>query len=262
MASLVLIVVAFHPSSNEVDALARCFSSRSSDIDAVVIANDYFPGEPVDQLQEYVDLFVTSKKNLGYGRGFHVALDSYRSTYSTPKWVAVLNTDLSWEPGTFEGLVDWLEQNSDVVLAVPKIFDSAGNVVHLCKRDPTILSLASRRFLPDWLKPSWLRRYDAYQLMADYDLDDVFDVPYLSGCCMVFRCAALDIVGGFDRRFFLYLEDADITRRLRSIGRCVHVPLAQVKHAWGRGNHRSRRLTLVNLQSAWIYFRKWGWSIF
>jgi hypothetical protein len=42
----------------------------------------------------------------------------------------------------------------------------------------------------------------------------------------------------------------------------MHVPLARVRHAWGRGNHRSLRLTLVNLMSAWLYFRKWGFKLY
>jgi len=42
------------------------------------------------------------------------------------------------------------------------------------------------------------------------------------------------------------------------MGRTVHLPEARVSHYWGHGNHRSKRLTLVNFHSAWIYFRKWG----
>jgi GT2 family glycosyltransferase len=98
--------------------------------------------------------------------------------------------------------------------------------------------------------------------MAHKDYETVFDVPYLSGCCMLIASDAFSRIGGFDDRFFLYLEDADITRRLASLGQAVHLPVASVVHHWGRGNHRSKRLTLVNLHSAWIYFRKWGLAWF
>ena len=94
--------------------------------------------------------------------------------------------------------------------------------------------------------------------MASYDYYQVMDVPYLSGCCMLMRTSAFLAVGGFDESFFLYLEDADLTRRMALMGRTVHLPEASISHYWGRGNHRSKRLTLVNFQSAWIYFRKWG----
>lgn len=258
-ADLLLIVVAYHPTPAEVHTLVRCLSGLSPTFHVVVIANDHQPGEPVDLLLPQANLFITSRCNLGYARAFHEALSAYAAQAPLPAWVGVLNTDLSWQPGSFERMLGWLHQEPDVVLAVPRIVDPSGQLQQLCKRDPTLLSLASRRFIPQWLKPRWLRRYDSYHLMEDKSLDRVFDVPYLSGCCMLIKRAALDASGGFDQRFFLYLEDADISRTLRHYGRCVHLPFATITHAWGRGNHRSLWLTLVNFHSAWIYFCKWGW---
>ncbi len=78
---------------------------------------------------------------------------------------------------------------------------------------------------------------------------------------MLMRSEAFQKVGGFDQRFFLYLEDADLTRRMAREGRCVHLPLVEVVHGWGRGNYSSLRLMLVNVMSAWRYFRRWGWAL-
>ena len=71
-----------------------------------------------------------------------------------------------------------------------------------------------------------------------------------------FRC------GGFDERYFLYLEDADLSRSLCQYGQCVHLPIESVVHTWGKGNYKKLSLVLVNLQSAWIYFTKWGFKWF
>ena len=78
---------------------------------------------------------------------------------------------------------------------------------------------------------------------------------------MLARSDAFQRVGGFDERYFLYLEDADLTRSLAQQGRCVHLPVAGVVHGWGRGNYRNLRLMVVNLISAWRYFAKWGLSL-
>ena len=75
---------------------------------------------------------------------------------------------------------------------------------------------------------------------------------------MIIRFNAFLSIGGFDERFFLYLEDADLTRRLSVIGRCVHLPIASVFHAWGKGSYKNIRLMLVNIHSAYLYFRIWG----
>lgn len=115
--------------------------------------------------------------------------------------------------------------------------------------------------MPRWLKPGWLQRYDRWYTMRERSYAEVFEAPYLSGCCLWIRSWAYQLEGGFNERMFLYFEDADLTRRLGCHGRTVHLPVAEVVHHWGRGSYISFWLTLVNLQSAWIYFQIWGWRL-
>ena len=260
---LQLILVAFHPSVEEVERLAACLRRLDRRIGYGVVANEFEPGEPVEKLEAGADLFLRCSENLGYGRAVNRAVAALRQAAAAAgqemaPYLGALNTDLHWFEGTFETALTWLEHHPDVVLAVPQLQDPQGIVQRLCKRHPTLLGLFSRRFWPERFKPRWLRRYDRWYVMADRDYGQVFDVPYLSGCCMLMRTATFLAAGGFDERFFLYLEDADLTRSMASRGRCVHLPLVAVTHHWGRGNHRSWRLTLVNLHSAWMYFCKWG----
>lgn len=255
---LLLLFVAYHPSRLEVQQLQDCLSQLSPQVGYAVVVNDHQPGEPVDELAACADLFFTNTDNPGYGRAINRLVMRFGQL---PPYIGVLNTDLSWQPGTFEQLLGWLQQHPQVNLAVPQILDEYDTCQKLCKHHPTVLGLLSRRFLPSWLKPAWLKRYDRWYVMADHNYQDVFDVPYLSGCCMLIRSEAFRRIGGFDERYFLYLEDADLTRSLARFGRCVHLPVAAVIHGWGRGNYRNFGLTAVNLASAWHYFRKWGWQL-
>lgn len=73
------------------------------------------------------------------------------------------------------------------------------------------------------------------------------DVDYVDGAAMLARTAALREVGGFDERFFLYVEDADLCRRLHDRGwRVLYDPSVHVVHAGGgsarRGSRRDDRL--------------------
>lgn len=92
--------------------------------------------------------------------------------------------------------------------------------------------------------------------MTDINYHQMFEVPYLSGCCMVTRSDAFCMLGGFDERYSLYLEDADITRSLAQYGLCVHLPVASIIHVCGRGNYSSFYLMCVNVVSMWRYFQK------
>lgn len=255
--------MAYHPSLPEVEQLQSCLATLSPEIGYAVVVNDYRRGDSVEQLAAGAAYFLTNRDNPGYGRAVNRLVRAIlnESKLLLPPYIGVLNTDLSWQTGTFESLITWLLLHPDVTLAVPQIIDKHGEPQELCKRHPTILGLLSRRFWPEALKPAWLKRYDRWYVMADKNDQLTFDVPYLSGCCMLIRSDSFQLVGGFDERYFLYLEDADLTRSLAREGRCVHLPLAAVVHGWGRDNYRSFRLTLVNLLSAWKYFCKWGWVL-
>lgn len=259
--SAVLIVVAYRPRLQEVERLRVCLSSLDSMIGYLVVSNAHQEGSAVEVLREGADFFLANTQNPGYGRAVNQAVSLLRQRGAMPAYVGALNTDLAWRDGALETLLSWMLEHDDVVIAVPQLVDPAGVPQQLCKRHPTLLGLFSRRFLAEHLKPRWLKRYDRLYVMADQDYTQPFEVPYLSGCCMLIRGDAFLAVGGFDERFFLYLEDADITRSLAQEGRTMHAPVVEVEHHWGRGNHSSHRLTMVNIHSAWLYFSKWGWKL-
>lgn len=257
----VLIVVAYRPGSSEVGRLRECLAALDPSFGYVVVSNAHQEGSVVEVLREGADAFLANANNLGYGRAVNQAVAMLRQREAMPAYIGALNTDLAWRPGSLEALLAWMQEYSDVAIAVPQLVDAAGVPQKLCKRNPTLLSLFSRRFFGDRCKPRWLKRYDRWCVMEDKDYNQPFEVPYLSGCCMLIRSDAFMAVGGFDERFFLYLEDADITRMLGRQGWAMHAPVAVVEHHWGRGNHHSRRLTMVNIHSAWMYFNKWGWRV-
>ena len=256
-----LVIVAYHPSEQEVSRLGTCLSQLSPRVGYAVVSNDHHPGEPIEALSSGADIVVKNRDNPGYGRAINQVVASMRLEGPLPELIGALNTDLAWQQGTFDLLLDWFIEHPEVSIAVPQLIDAEGVVQLLCKPNPTVLGLFSRRFIPELFKPAWLKRYDQWYVMANRDYNTIFEVPYLSGCCMLMRTKDFLAAGGFDERFFLYLEDADITRSLSAYGRALHLPIASVVHHWGRGNHRSWRLTLVNFHSVWLYFSKWGWKL-
>jgi GT2 family glycosyltransferase len=256
-----LLLVAHRPPQEHVQKLQACLRALGPEIGYALIVNGHRPGEPVEALVPEADASLLQRANPGYGRACNQLVGLLQREGPLPPWLAVLNTDLSWRPGAYEQLLAWLEQHPDVAAATPWLCFPDGQQQFLCKRNPTLLALVSRRFVPRWLKPPWLRRYDQWFTCREQDYGQVFEAPYLSGCCLWVRTAAFLAVGGFDSRFFLYFEDADLTRRLGRHGRTVNLPVATVLHHWGRGSYTSLWLTWVNFWSACLYFHKWGWRL-
>ena len=255
---LLLLFVAYHPSERDISKLMKCLSQLFNNIGYAVVVNDYIEHEPVEKLFVNADYVLCNKKNLGYGAAINMLINSI--PYE-PEFIGALNTDLIWERGTFEGMITWLRPRLDINLIAPEILDVDGKVQKLCKMNPTVLAMLSRRFIPEGMKPAWLQKYDNWYIMNHQNYSHIFESEYLSGCCMVFRTSAFIDIGGFDERYFLYLEDADITRMLSKKGLCVYYPDASVTHLWGRGNYKRLSLMWVNIISAWKYFCKWGWKL-
>ena len=202
---LLLLFVIYKPSFEEVAQLIDCLSSLPEEIGYGVAVNSYDSNISIAKLLSRADLIQINKDNPGYG----VAINQlFEKINELPAFIGAINQDIKWLPGTFENILKWLQSHNDVVLAVPKILNNSYQTQKLCKRNPTLLTLFSRRFIPNSIKPRWLKDYDNWYIMDDSDYENVFDVPYLSGCCMIISSAAFANIGGFDERFFLYLEDA------------------------------------------------------
>lgn len=174
----------------------------------------------------------------------------------------VMNPDVVIHDGTVEAMVDYMEKYKDIGLLVPKVLYPGGDLQPLNKRLPSVFDLFARRFFPEFIKKNpWVKeRMDRYE-MQDVGYDKVIDVPFASGCFMLFRREALDAVHGFDEEFFMYLEDCDITRRVNDKGfRAIYLPTVAITHHWARGSHKSIKLLFVMIRSMLHYFRKWGWK--
>jgi GT2 family glycosyltransferase len=83
-------------------------------------------------------------------------------------------------------------------------------------------------------------------------------VPWVTGCGLLVRRECFERLGGFDREFFLYYEDADLARRARAAGWDVcHEPSVSIVHHHPlHGREVSPRLRLMTRHALLTYARK------
>ena len=170
----------------------------------------------------------------------------------------VCNPDISFEPSQLLPLFDFITSSEQSLSCVaPLILNSDGAIQFSVKHNPTLLSLLASRV-------SFLRRLhiiDRYMLTFlsrnfDYRLD-IIPSTYLSGCFLLIPSSYFSLCGGFDEKFFLHFEDADLVRRLSRLDPCVHYPGAVVTHRWARGSHHSLVQTFHLIISYMLYSVKW-----
>jgi GT2 family glycosyltransferase len=197
-------------------------------------------------------IVISTRRNLGYGRANNLAI---RDSVRKHAYHLVCNPDVFLGPDTLGQLYSLLESRPDIGLCGPQVVGTDGQRHHLCKRLPSPLDLVIRRFAPS----SWFASQRAYYEMRDQSYDRPMEPPFLSGCFMFFRSSVLSQLDGFDERYFLYIEDLDLSRRAAAIARNLYAPDIQIVHVEGRGAYKSLRLLRYFGVSVLRYFNKWGW---
>jgi GT2 family glycosyltransferase len=213
---------------------------------------------PTDRLKALVNdpriVYRFNNKNVGFGAAHNTVL---REILNETNYHIILNPDVYFEEGVIQKLYAFMDQHSEIGQVMPKVLYPDGRLQPLCKLLPTPQTLIKRRFF-NFYKSSLERENYRYELRFS-GYDKIMDVPFLSGCFMFLRTEALKKVGLFDERFFLYTEDADLSRRIHKHYRTVYFPQATIYHHYQRGSYRNFWLTWCNIKSAIRYFNKWGW---
>jgi GT2 family glycosyltransferase len=194
-------------------------------------------------------------QNLGYGKAHNLSIEK---SLVNANYHLVLNPDIRFEPTAILQMITYLDANPNIGLLMPKVLYPNGEIQHLCKLMPTPFDLIMRRFIPNFLHPWFKHRMEQYELKHK-DYNKTMEVPNLSGCFMLMRCEALKFTGLFDDRFFMYLEDTDLSRRMNQQFQTVYYPEVSIIHHYEKGSYKSNKLLLYHISSAFKYFWKYGW---
>ncbi|MBR4762191.1 MAG: glycosyltransferase family 2 protein [Clostridia bacterium] len=220
--------------------LARC---REYPLDFYIIDNNS-SDDTLLRLKGYGELKVLKlSKNIGFGAAHNAVLDMLRSDYHF-----VVNPDITVNSDVFADMVRFMEANPDVVMATPKILSVDKTEQRLPKSRPTF----KRLFLGRLSK----KVRDEY-IWTSREITSPCPIDFCTGCFFCIRTSAFVSLGGFDDRYFMYLEDADLTIRAKSLGKVVFLPDVEVTHIWTRASAKSIKLFFIHLISCFKFLLKW-----
>ncbi|MDQ1491894.1 MAG: N-acetylglucosaminyl-diphospho-decaprenol L-rhamnosyltransferase [Actinomycetota bacterium] len=169
---------------------------------------------------------VRSGGNLGYARAANLGIAATAAPV-----VAVLNPDTVLGPGAGAAVVARFAAEPDLGAAGPRLHNPDGTVYPSARRIPSLPDAVGHGLLFFvWRDNPFTRRYRE----TGADPTRPRDVDWVSGAAVWLRRAALDAVGGWDERYFMYVEDVDLCWRLRRAGwRVAYEPAGTVEHLLG-----------------------------
>ena len=251
------VVSALIVNRNSKDDLLRClktfFASADVPVEAIVVDNDSADGSAAAVTDDFPQATVlVQSKNLGYGRAANVGLERCQG-----RFVLLLGPDVTLDPQCVGRLADFLLTRPDVGAVGPRLALANG------KLDPD-----SRRAFPSpgtifyqtvglsrlFPKSSRFGRYN----MGHLPDNEVHEMDAGTAACLMVRRSALDRVGFFDPRYYMFGEDLDLCYRLKQGGwKIFFLPGARATHnVKAVSRDRARQISYERHRAMWTYHFK------
>ena len=254
---LTVVAVTYSPGKHLDRFLSSLTVATDRPLNVVLADNGSTDGAPEEAVTRYPGTrLLRTGGNLGYGTAVNRAV----ATLPTDdEFVVVANPDVTWGPGSIDALLDAAQRWPRAGALGPLIREPDGAVYPSARHLPSLIRGGMHAVVGFvWKANPWTKTYRQEHLEPSER-----PVGWLSGSCLLIRRAAFDRVGGFDERYFMYMEDVDLGDRLSRNGWLnVYVPGAEILHEKGhstgrdparnlRAHHDSTYIYLSDRHSAW-----------
>jgi GT2 family glycosyltransferase len=252
-----VVVVNWNAGSALIECLESLFGCHSGlDLDVVLVDNASTDGSAAAAAALFPQVCLVSNPD---NRGFAAAVNQGLSTCASGSYVLVLNPDTRFSMDSLGPLTGFMESNPDTAACGPAVIGRDGQLQRGCRRrEPSAWGMLCRSLALDRLFPA--SRVFAGHLYGNIPPDINQPVDSLSGSFMLIRRAALDRVGLFDERFFMYAEDLDWCRRARQAGwKLYFIPSVEVLHLRAVSSRQRPlgRLVDLNYTAAQYVHKHW-----
>lgn len=227
------IVIVNYRSAARLARLLASLPARNGEYAVIVANNDPSESRVLEQLSKtFSFLLIETGANRGFAAGANIG-----ALAATGDIIGFLNPDMLWDGATFRAIRSIFEADATTGIIGLKLTDEGGQTEAWSSgSDPSLVGLIANNIL-------W-----SYQ---DSQVD------WVSGGALFIRKGLFQKLGGFDERFFLYFEDADLCRRARLEGMSIrladHLPII---HMGGRSQESKASQKGYFYASQSVYFRK------
>ena len=193
--------------------------------------------------------YIFPGENIGFGKGHNFVLEKLNSKYHL-----LLNPDIEFTATIIPILINQLEKDKDVAFVTPKVVYPNHEKQYVCRKHPNFFDMINRR-VKIFPKAIFKNEY------RNQDTTKSFYPDFIHGCFMLFKTTVFKELKGFDERYFLYMEDADICREIDELGnKKLYFPEVEIVHHHQKESSKNLKLFWLHTSSAIKYFLKWGVS--
>jgi len=254
--SVSIIIVTYNSSGEIENCLNSLTKERGSLTQEIIVVDNGSTDETVEIIRDkfpHVRLYDTGE-NLGFAKACNFAAAQSKAPY-----ILQLNPDTIVLDRAIEKLLDFAKKN-------PRFGYYGGRTL---KEDGETLERSSCWGLPSlWslfmfaTGLSTVFKHNGFfdpESLGSWKRDSIREVGVITGCLLLVEKSAWDAIDGFDEHYWLYGEDADLSKRAKEAGfRPVIYPEAVVIHEIGQSSTASKKT--VWLHQGKVSYLKRNWS--
>ncbi|NMG46034.1 glycosyltransferase [Aromatoleum toluvorans] len=247
---IVVVIVNWNAGRQLLDCVESVLS-HGHDLVSTIVVVDNGSSDGSEALVEGMPKIklVRAGSNLGFGKACNLGAAGVES-----KFLLFLNPDAKIFANTLECALGFMTcpENDYVGICGVKLLDEHEHVARSCARFPTPGGLLASSLGLDRVFPS------VGHFMHEWDHLNTRIVDHVIGAFFLVRASVFTRLGGFDERFFVYLEDLDFSKRANAEGwSSIYLAEAQAFHAGGGTSRqvKARRL-FYSLRSRILYAYK------
>ena len=204
-------------------------------LETIVVDNASSDGSPETIQREFPWVrLIQNQDNVGFSRANNAAIEIARGRY-----FFLLNNDALLREGTLYRLVGFMDSHPEAGICGPRVINEDGSLQVRSKgRYPSIRTAAAHFFLPSFWQHRGKRSLGFYD---NRDSMETRQLDWVSGCALMVRREAVNVVGLLDAEVFMYCEDVDWCYRMNHSGwEVYYVPQSVVLHYAGQSMKKQK----------------------
>lgn len=189
----------------------------------IIVDNDSNDGSIEEIRKTYPNMTVIkNKENLGFAKAANRGFDAAENDY-----ILYINTDTEIKKGSISKLYDKIVSDDKIAVIGPRLLRKNGTIQKSVYPEATLWTELCKPIIKLYvsLKENFYKKGKCY------------NVNSLRGACFIINKEYMKQAGGFDERYFFYLEETDLFRQLKLNGKKIcYLPESEVYHYGGLGS--------------------------
>ena len=249
------IIVNYKNSEPLKESLASIYQTvQGIDFEVIIVDNSEndLGLQPLKELYPKAQ-FISNSSNVGFSKANNQAAKIAQGNI-----LIFLNPDTILSEQAIYSMYKYYCSHKETGVLGPKVVNPEGSLQYSCRRYPTLWTgLFNRYSILSQLFPE--NRYTRQYLMRDFDHNEIRQVDWLSGCCLMVSKNTFENSHGFDENYFLFNEDVDLCRTIKQAGKEVtYFPEATIIHQVSTSNSKTTARIIIQRHLGMMhYFKKY-----